>query len=351
MKINYILWSTKFTGGTRVIYEIVQRLRDKGHDAGIIAFIKEHSDNTFPYRIPITYVKRSLVSKIRSAGRFPVAHQKEIERFIPESDVTIASYWLTAHPVYLANKGKRTYHMQHHEVIFCHDAYLKKLCAETYTLPMDKFANSIWLQNQVKEKYNLDVPVITPGIDLELFRVKETTKVRDIEKDKTKKVLCLGRTEPWKGLEYATEAMEIVQKKIPNTELILFGRTNPNIPNVNYRFIQSPTDDELVGLYNIVDVVICPSLYESFPLPPLEAMACGTPIITTRYGTEDYAVHNKNALVVNPQDARAIAEQTIRVLENEQLRESLVKKGLETVKKYQWDNTIEKLEHYLKHLK
>lgn len=351
MKITYVLWSTKFTGGSRVIFEIVQRLRNKGHDAGIIAFIKEHNEKTFPYEIPITYVKRTLISKILSKGFYPFAHQKEIERCIPESDVTIASYWLTAHPVYMANKGKRTYHMQHHEVVFCQNPYLRRLCAETYTLPMNKFANSIWLKDQIKEKYNLDVPVINPGIDLELFRVKGTTEVRDIKKDKTKKVLCLGRTEPWKGLEYATEAMEIVQKKIPNTELILFGRTNPNIPHVKYRFVESPSDEELVGLYNMVDAVICPSLYESFPLPPLEAMACGTPIITTRYGTEDYAVHKKNALVVMPKDAKAIADQTVRVLENEYLKELLTKEGLKTVKKYQWDNTIEKLEHHLKHLK
>lgn len=350
MKINYVLWSTKFTGGTRVIYEIIQRLREKGHEVGITALIKEHDTDTFPYKIPITYVKRSLVSKIRSKGFFPFAHQKEIERCIPESDVTIASYWLTAHPVYMANKGKLTYHMQHHEVIFCQNPYLKRLCAETYTLPMNKFVNSVWLKNQIKQNYRLDVPVINPGIDLDLFKVKETNRVRDIQKDNTKKVLCLGRTEHWKGLDYAVQATKLIQKKIPNMELILFGRTNPNLQNIKYRFVQSPTDDELVGLYNIVDAVICPSLYESFPLPPLEAMACGTPIITTQYGTEDYAVHNKNALVVMPKDAKAIADQTIRVLENEYLKEILIKEGLKTVKKYQWDNTIEKLEHHLKHL-
>lgn len=351
MKINYVLWSTKFTGGNRVIYEIVQRLRNRGHDAGIVAFIKDHNNNTLPYKIPITYVKRSLLSKIRSIGYFPVAHQNEIERFIPESDITVASYWLTAHPVYMSSQGKITYHMQHHEVIFCQNPYLERLCAETYTLPMNKFANSIWLKNQIKENYELDVPIINPGIDLKRFRVIETTNVRDIKKDKTEKVLCLGRIDIWKGLKYATEAMKIVQKEIPNTELILFGRTNPNLQNVKYRFVQSPSDEELVGLYNIVDAVICPSLYESFPLPPLEAMACGTPIITTRYGTEDYAVHNKNALVVNPKDSKAIAKQLIKVLKTESLRESLIKEGLETVQEYHWDNTIRKLEYYFKKIK
>ena len=351
MKINYVLWSDKFTGGSRVIYEIIRRLRDKGHDARIVAFIKENQNNAVPYNIPITYVKRTLLSKIRSKGLFPIAHQREIEQFIPESDVTIASYWLTAHPVYRANKGKITYHMQHHEVIFCRNPYQKRICAETYTLPMNKFANSIWLKNQIKENYNIDVPVITPGIDLKLFRVHETNRVRDVEKANTKKILCLGRTEEWKGLKYAVEAMKIVQKKIPHAELILFGRKDPCLENTKYRFVQSPSDEELVGLYNLVDAVICPSLYESFPLPPIEAMACGTPIITTRYGTEDYAFHNKNALVVMPKDSKAIAKQLIRVLENESLKESLIKEGLKIAQKFHWNNTIKNIEHHIKKIK
>jgi glycosyltransferase involved in cell wall biosynthesis len=95
-------------------------------------------------------------------------------------------------------------------------------------------------------------------------------------------------------------------------------------------------------------VLVSASWYESFPLPPLEAMACGLPVITTPYGTEDYAFDGVNAIVVPPQDPKVLAEAIIRLLDDKDLREKLSKEGLNTAKKFTWDKTTDKVEELFK---
>lgn len=91
-------------------------------------------------------------------------------------------------------------------------------------------------------------------------------------------------------------------------------------------------------------MVICPSWYESFPLPPLEAMACGTPVVTTRIGTEDYAFNEKNCLVVPPRNPKAMAEAILRLLDDESLQERFKKEGLKTARQFTYDRTVDRLE-------
>lgn len=103
-------------------------------------------------------------------------------------------------------------------------------------------------------------------------------------------------------------------------------------------------NDDLARLYSSADIVICPSWYESFPLYPLEAMVCGTPIVTTPYGTEDYAFHEKNCLVVPPQDPKSLANSILRLLKDGNLREEFRKEGLITASQFTWERTVNKVE-------
>jgi glycosyltransferase involved in cell wall biosynthesis len=70
-------------------------------------------------------------------------------------------------------------------------------------------------------------------------------------------------------------------------------------------------------------------------------MACGTPVITTRFGTEDYCYDNENSLVVLPEDANALSEAIIRLHDNPDLRDKLRRNGLKTVASMTWDRTAE----------
>jgi glycosyltransferase involved in cell wall biosynthesis len=92
----------------------------------------------------------------------------------------------------------------------------------------------------------------------------------------------------------------------------------------------------LAALYRSASVCVSASWYESFPLPPLEAMAVGVPTICTRLGTEDYAADGENALIVPPQDPNAIAAALRRVRDDPDLCERLVRNGLDTARRFTW---------------
>lgn len=101
-----------------------------------------------------------------------------------------------------------------------------------------------------------------------------------------------------------------------------------------------PTE-ELVKLYIMATVFIMPSLYEGFGLPLLEAMACGCPVITTRYGSIPEVVHD-SAYYVDAYDEDNIAKGLSSVFKNTKLREGLSSKGLERVKKFDWKTTAQR---------
>jgi glycosyltransferase involved in cell wall biosynthesis len=98
-------------------------------------------------------------------------------------------------------------------------------------------------------------------------------------------------------------------------------------------FIKS---EDLPLFYNGADLFVYPSLYEGFGLPPIEAMACGTPVITSNVSSLPEVVGDA-ALQINPYDTLALANGIFRVLNDESLRESLIKKGLKHSRKYNWN--------------
>ncbi|NUN97501.1 MAG: glycosyltransferase family 4 protein, partial [Candidatus Omnitrophica bacterium] len=77
-------------------------------------------------------------------------------------------------------------------------------------------------------------------------------------------------------------------------------------------------------------------------LPPLEAMACGTPVVLTdSVGVREYAMHEGNCLMVPPGDPSALASAIRRALEDRALRERLAENGLATVPRFTWENMVE----------
>jgi glycosyltransferase involved in cell wall biosynthesis len=354
MKINYTMFGTGLTGGVRVLFDIVNRLVDRGHEVTITSLGNENDHNWFPLKAEVKYVQRPFINKIVNYGikrvfginmsPFPYSEIEELIKAIPECDINVATQCFSAFSVFTSDKGVPFYHMQHYEPLFFNEQNIKKLAEETYYLPLNKIANSIWLKNQMKEKYEYDLPVVNPAIDHDVFYPKETDK-----KASKFRVLCFGKQTRWKGFLEALEAMKVVMKKRDNVEFIAYGMKQPTYESdVPYKFVESPSDVELASLYSSADVMVCPSWYESFPLFPLEAMACGAPVVTTPYGTEDYAFHEKNCLVVPPKDPKALADAVLRLLNDGDMREKIGKEGPETAKQFTWDKTVDKVEKLFK---
>jgi glycosyltransferase involved in cell wall biosynthesis len=103
-----------------------------------------------------------------------------------------------------------------------------------------------------------------------------------------------------------------------------------------------PKAPALAALYSIAEVLVFPSLSEGFGWPPLEAMACGCPVIAARRASPP-EVLGETCVYVDPTDAAAIAEAIRRVTANAALRSELVARGAEQSKNFGWGKTAERM--------
>ena len=101
-----------------------------------------------------------------------------------------------------------------------------------------------------------------------------------------------------------------------------------------------PDRETLIELYNAADLLLAPSLYEGFGLTILEAMACGTPVVTSNVSSVPEVVGNA-AISLDPLDIEAITESILQLQNNNNYRQDLVQKGLARAKQFTWKQTAE----------
>jgi glycosyltransferase involved in cell wall biosynthesis len=101
-------------------------------------------------------------------------------------------------------------------------------------------------------------------------------------------------------------------------------------------------DGDLPALYNAVDVLLFPSMYEGFGWPPLEAMASGTPVVSSRAGSLDEVIADA-ALTADPEDFDTLAWHVGTVLSNDEVRKMLVDRGLARAAEFNWDRTAARM--------
>ncbi len=99
---------------------------------------------------------------------------------------------------------------------------------------------------------------------------------------------------------------------------------------------------DLPALYSAADLLVFPSLCEGFGLPPLEAMACGTPVVCSDAASLPEVVGDA-AVMVNPYQVGSLADAMYRVLTDEQLREELRQRGLARARQFTWDSTARQI--------
>jgi glycosyltransferase involved in cell wall biosynthesis len=141
--------------------------------------------------------------------------------------------------------------------------------------------------------------------------------------------------------------------KLPNYQFLIIGKNyiEQKIKGQGIIHINHIKEEDLPLLYNAADLFIWLSSYEGFGLPPLEAMACGTPVITTKMGSLPEAVGIASLFVNNPEDVYEISEKIYKGLTNKNLRKKLIEKGLKQVKKFSWQKTAEETLKILIHEK
>lgn len=108
------------------------------------------------------------------------------------------------------------------------------------------------------------------------------------------------------------------------------------------RFLGRVSELELITLYSMADVFVFPSFYEGFGVPPIEAMACGAPVITSNTSSLPEVVGDA-ALLIDPYNSGELAGAILRVLENEQLRDELRQKGYARAQHFTWPKSASKM--------
>jgi glycosyltransferase involved in cell wall biosynthesis len=101
------------------------------------------------------------------------------------------------------------------------------------------------------------------------------------------------------------------------------------------QFLGRVSPEDLLGLYNAAEMLVHPAFYEGFGLPPLEAMACGTPVVVSNTSALPEIVSDA-ALLVDPTDADSMAVAMWRVLSEESLRREMREKGLRRARQFSW---------------
>jgi len=101
-------------------------------------------------------------------------------------------------------------------------------------------------------------------------------------------------------------------------------------------------DEEIPALYNAIDLLLFPSLYEGFGWPPLEAMASGTPVVCSRAGSLDEIVGDA-ALTADPEDIDTLSWHAAAALTDATLRATLIDRGLAHAARFNWDRTAEQM--------
>ena len=97
-------------------------------------------------------------------------------------------------------------------------------------------------------------------------------------------------------------------------------------------------DEDLPGLLSLSDLFVFPSLFEGFGLPTLEAMSCGTPVVTSNVSSMP-EVSGDAAHYVNPEDEASIAEGVMSVLQDREYQRELSRRGLARAKLFSWQRT------------
>jgi glycosyltransferase involved in cell wall biosynthesis len=160
-------------------------------------------------------------------------------------------------------------------------------------------------------------------------------------------LLYLGGLNARKNIARLFEAYAMLRQHMPEVALVLGGKRQWQTTEMDaaltrfqlqqhVQYLDYVADADL--LYSAARLFVFPSLYEGFGLPPLEAMACGTPVVTSQSSSLPEVVADA-ALLVDPYDTNALANAMLRCLTDATLRQELRQRGLRRAAQFSWERT------------
>ena len=354
MRITFILPIVNMSGGIKVPAIYARALAAQNHTVTLVS--------PPPATTP---VRRKIKSWLAGKGwpRNPQSLQSHLDgtgldhrvldRFrpvtdsdVPDADIVIATWWETAEWVHALSprKGKKIYFIQGHEIF---PNLPVERCHATYRLPLHKIVVSQWLKNIMQNQYgDHDTDLVPNGVDHAQFFAPARGR------QSTPTLGFLYSTSFAKGLNIALKAIDAVRSKIPELRLLAFGSMPPteNLPlPPRTEFSLLPPQDAIRNIYAECDVWLSASRSEGFNLTAMEAMACRTPVVSTRTGWPEAAiVSGHNGFLTDIDDADALADAILRILGlNEADWRVMSQHAFETVADCSWAASAQQFERAL----
>jgi glycosyltransferase involved in cell wall biosynthesis len=308
LKITFVLPPDPISGGVKVAVIYAKALAAKGH---VVQIVSSPLPPVTRYRQIKSWIKGKgwPVDPSRrrlQLGGTGVVHQM-LDRCrpvtdddVPDADVVIATWFETAEWVnaLAPSKGAKVYFIQHHEIF----PWLpQQRCRATYRLPLHKIVVARWLKEAMRAEYGDEIVDLVPN---SVDRSQFFAPVRGKQSSPT--VGLLYSSTPFKGLDVALAAVRNARQNVPSLRIVAFGgdRPRPGLELPGYaEFHYCPPQEQIRELYARCDVWLTASRTEGFNLPAIEAMACRTPVVSTRTGWPEEAIASgRNGVLVDIDD-------------------------------------------------
>lgn len=320
MKITFLLPVDSLSGGNRVVAIHAQWLKKFGHEVLLISQAPKRPSIRAQLRAWLKGQKTHGHGGVSASHFNGIGVPHQIIDFnpplpataVPQSDVVVATWWETAE--WLAalpdDRGAKAYFVQSHEVF---DYLPRARCEATYRAPFHKITVARWLRELMAERYGDSTCDLVPNaVDLTQFHAPR----RSLQTRPT--VGLLYHEAPMKGLDLGLAVVSRLYEQVPGLRVVAFGSTPPSgcfklDPRMELEV--APAQSSLRHLYARCDVWLSTSRLEGFNLMAMEAMACRTPVVSTRTGWPAEAIRDgQNGFLVEIDDAQAAARAVRRVL-------------------------------------
>ena len=275
-----------------------------------------------------------------------------LKRF--NSDVIIVDIIALASLLSFRNRSRLIFFAQGYDESYYKNPFKKLLVKILYSFALKLMkVKTISVSNQLsqmlKEQYDTDVTTVENGIDSESFYPDPDEELIRI-KGHRKAILVLSRNDYMKGLDIAIKVLNALTEDLKNNIVIWIcgEEIKQEILKskiINFGWIGK---DKLRKIISSADVLFYPTRHEGFGLFPLEAMACGCPVVTTK--AVSYVKDGENALVGRLENENNLKEKLERILSDRQLRDKLRNDGLNIVKEYDLNESKKKFEKAIREI-
>ncbi len=373
MKIAYFMTELGLSGGPMTIFNFMNGLVNKGHDVYMVTMYdafrwdfdthKRYINKSYPLKkrkvfygmarhylnklISLTGTNFRITSdKLRS---ITTSFARSYKNLGIDCDILIASAPFTGPAVYNLGAGKKiVMHNQHFELLTTSIKEEQESIELITRYPFNHIVNCTWLDKMFRHYYGIKGHLITPGMNHNIFN----TPYKNCRYNNVTRVKLLTYCDPRRKFKGTTQQLKILfalYKENKNIEISIYG-LDPKTNLFPYKFLGWVTQEQLAKYYGESHLLVSFSWYESFPLPPIEAMACGTCVVSGKYGTENYLIDGKTGIIIDPFDIEGSTEKILTLIRNPQRMETLARNGVAMAKKFTWETQVDKLNDFLLNL-